>query len=257
MEVHQDPIPDIERYIRNHDQGLEYYLPQYDGTVRNIEFFYQITRGQTRMLEIGCGTGWLPILARLDGIECDGLEISWQLRDYAEKQAKGAGLTTSGIRLGNIERDDLGDNVYDIIVANSVFEHVEYWRPALAKVYRALRPGGLFQFSSTNKFSFVSGEHWWPLYGWLPDQCRYKLRQILQGEEIMKLGIDFNQFRYPLLRREFKKLGYSQIYDRYEMKKPADFTGVKSATLAVLKSSSIVKHTALAFDPATVFTCIK
>lgn len=257
METYQEAIPDIERYIRNHSQGLEYYRPQYDGTRRNIERFYKIQPGKTKVLEIGCGTGWLPILFRKDGVECDGLEISWQLRDYAEKQAHEIGLETSGIRLGNIEKDEIGIGTYDIIVANSVFEHVEIWRPALEKVFRALRPGGLFQFSSTNKFSLTSGEHWFPLYGWFPDQSRYKLRQMFDGPEIMKLGIDFNQFRYPLLDEVFKKIGYSKIYDRVDMKDPAEFSGMKAMLLSAAKNSGVVRSLIRTLDPATVLTCIK
>lgn len=257
MESYQEVIPDIERYLKLHNHELEYYRPQYDGTIANIKPFYHIKRGTTKMLEIGCGTGWLPVLARLDGIECEGLEISWQLRDRAEELAQRAGLSTSGIRLGNIEKDDLGENRYDIVIANSVFEHVEHWELGLQRVYRALRPGGLFQFSSTNKFSFTSGEHWWPLYGWLPDQGRYKLRQMLQGPEIMKLGIDFNQFRYPLLRSTFERIGFSRILDRVDMKQPENFTGAKKAILQAAKSSSVLKKLALTFDPATVVTCIK
>ncbi len=257
METYQEAIPDIERYIRNHDQELECYRPQYDATRRNLERFHAIHPGQTKVLEIGVGTGWLPVLFRLDSVECDGLEISWQLREYAEAQAAAVGLKTSGVRLGNIETDDIGENTYDIIVANSVFEHVEYWRPALEKVYRALRPGGLFQFSSTNKFSFISGEHWFPLYGWLPDQARYKLRQMFDGPEIMKLGIDFNQFRYPVLDAAFKKIGYSKVYDRTDMKDPTEFTGTKKMILSASKNIGIIRSLVRTFDPATVVTCVK
>ena len=69
----------------------------------------------------------------------------------------------------------------------------------------------MFWFDSTNKFSFVSGEYEFPLYGWLPNSWRFKLRRWKQGDDIMKLGIDFNQFTYPMLRRAFKRAGFSAV----------------------------------------------
>jgi SAM-dependent methyltransferase len=257
MEIYQESIPDIERYIRNHNQGLEYYRPQFDGMRDNLERFYKIEAGKTKILEIGCGTGWVPIFFRREGFDCEGLEISWQLRDYADKQAREIGLDSSGIRVGNIETDEIGENRYDVIMANQVFEHVEHWRPALKKVYNALRPGGAFQFSSTNKFCLVSGEHWFPFYGWFPDKPRYALRRMFDGPEIMKLGIDFNQFRYPLLERVFKEIGYSKVYDRVDHKEPSEFTGMKSLVLSAAKNVGIVRSIVRTFDQATVITCIK
>jgi hypothetical protein len=39
----------------------------------------------------------------------------------------------------------------------------------------------------------------------------------VQGTDIMKLGIDFRQFRHSVLRREFERNAYSTILDRVEM----------------------------------------
>jgi hypothetical protein len=44
--------------------------------------------------------------------------------------------------LGNLEEVDLGEGVYDVIIASSVFEHVEFWRVCLDKLYRAHVTGG-------------------------------------------------------------------------------------------------------------------
>ncbi|MGA2770181.1 MAG: hypothetical protein ABSG26_05135 [Bryobacteraceae bacterium] len=55
------------------------------------------------------------------------------------------------------------------------------------------------------EFSFVSSEYRGvPLYGWLPNALRYRLRVAVHAPDIMKLGIDFNQFTYFGLRRVFK-----------------------------------------------------
>jgi SAM-dependent methyltransferase len=256
MEIYREALPEIDRYLAGKQVNLEHFRAEYEGTKKNIELYTKLRPGM-RILEIGCGTGWFPVMAQLEGYACEGLEISWQLKEKADAVARENGLTNSGIRLGNIEEEDIGDEIYDVIVCNSVFEHVEKWRLGLSRVHKALKPGGVFIFSSTNKFSFTSGEHWWPLYGWLPDQARYSLRKMLQGPDIMKLGIDFNQFRYGLLRKAFKDLGYTIVHDRVEMKPPSAVTGWKRVGLQLAHNSKLLKWLMLTFNPATVFTCVK
>jgi len=212
----------------------------------------------SRILEIGVGNGWLQIYGRKQGYDIKGIEISHQLIDLARHNAAKAGANID-VSLGNIETLDIGDNEYDAIIASSVFEHVERWEPALERVYRALKPGGVFWFDSTNKFSFVSGKYAFPLYGWLPDSWRFRLRRWKQGDDIMKLGIDFNQFTYRTLRRAFERVGFSAV-DFIEFKDVAAIkTGAewKRRALRALKSLKPLKHLALVFVPATIFVCLK
>lgn len=256
MRIHQEPLTDVSRYLENHGQApLESYQPQYDNYMRVITRFMKVD-GKTRILEIGTGTGWFPIMCKQRGIQCKGLEISRQLIEHAKEFGHVYGVEPD-IELGNIEEADVGDNEYDVVVAFSVFEHVEHWREGLKRVYKALKPGGVLMFGSTNKFG-PSGEYDFPLYGWLPDQWRYKLRISRQGPEIMKLGIDFNQFTYPLLRRAFKEVGFSKVYDRVEMGDPEHTASSKRALgLKICKSVPLAKHIALTFIQDTNFVCIK
>jgi 2-polyprenyl-3-methyl-5-hydroxy-6-metoxy-1,4-benzoquinol methylase len=258
MKVSQEALDDVDRYLRNHDHlDLEDFRVEFTGTKRNIERYVRL-RPELKILEVGCGTGWFPILMRLEGYDCEGLEISWQLRDKADSVARKWGLPSSGIRLGNIEDAEIGTLAYDVIVCNAVFEHVEDWKLGLHRVTRALRPGGVLLFSSTNKFSLISGEYRFPLYGWLPDKARYALRRLMQGSEIMKLGVDFHQFRHGQLRRAFQDLGYTVIHDRVDMKEPSDVQNLtKRSLLKLARRNKLVKTLALTFSPATVFTCVK
>ena len=259
MKIHQETIPEIDRYLRNFgDEDLDgpEKVLQFENYMKMVRPFVDLTPA-TRILEIGTGTGWFPVQCARKGLRCKGLEISPQLIEHAKKLAERYGVEAD-IELGNVEESDIGDNAYDVIIASSVFEHVEHWRLGLARVYKALKPGGVFFFSSTSKFSFTSGEYGFPLYGWLPDRWRYNLRIARQGPEIMKLGIDFNQFRYSVLRREFRKLGFKRILDRVER---LDSNGVghplKRVVAGVCKSVPPIKALYLTFSEATVFVCTK
>lgn len=228
-------------------------------TVMKLVGQYKRIGAETRVLEIGTGTGWFQIRSKQLGIACRGLEIDPDLAACARELGHRNGVSLD-IRVGSIEETDIGVGCYDLIIANSTFEHVKDWRAGLAKVAAALADGGVLYFGSTNKFSLRSGEYWIPLYGWLPDAWRYALRRTLQGDAIMEWGIDWNQFTYPLLRRYFKRIGFSAVFDRAQMLDPDRLnhpTPFKRGLLRLMKNVSLVRHTVLWFSHDTLFVCIK
>jgi SAM-dependent methyltransferase len=257
MKIHYEELSDVTRYLQDHrDTGVADKASQAESYLRVCGKRVPIG-AQTRMLEIGTGTGWFPLYCQSKGLNCKGLEISPQLVDRARELAASNGLACN-IELGNIETDDIGEDCYDVIVCSNVFEHVEDWRAGIARVYRALRSGGVMFFESTSKFSFTSGEYDFPLYGWLPDSWRYKLRISRQGPDIMKLGIDFNQFTYGLLRREFRRIGFREVLDRMAL---ADEEYVSAAwkkpLVRVGRNFPPLRFLALTFSDVTRFLCVK
>ncbi len=256
MRIHAETLSDVTRYIDNKRHlSLDDMRPEYESYLRLVRRFVGLTP-ETRILEIGSGTGWFPLLCARDGWRCKGIEISIQLVEYARELGARYGLEPD-IDLANIEECDIGENLYDAIFANSVFEHIEHWRTALDRIYRALRPRGMFFFTSSNKYSIVSHEYALPFYGWLPDAWRHRLRVARQGPDIMKLGIDFNQFTYPGLRRAFRQAGFSECHDRIELADPDRFASWKRAVLQLAKSVAPLKETLLTFCDSTLFVCIK
>lgn len=256
MQIHQEAIPEITRYLDNKKHlSVEDMRPDYEAYMRVVKRFKDVTPA-TRILEVGTGTGWFPLLAKIDGLNVRGLEISPQLRDFALDWGRQHGVVPD-IQLGNLEESDVGDQEFDVIIANSVFEHVERWEVGIGRVAKALKPGGILYFCSTNKFSPISYEYPMWFYGWMPNQMRYNFRQSKDGAEIMKLGIDFNQFRYPELRRAFREAGFSRIMDRIDVVDTKTLSPAKSAAVEILRKSSLLKWPVLTFCDATVFVCVK
>lgn len=237
---------------------LQDFLGVFESTLKRIRKFKEIN-SSTKVLEVGTGVGWFPILCKKKGIACEGIEICPQLVEYAYEFGQANGVEPD-IHLGNIEEEDIGLSRYDIIIALSTFEHVEHWRRGLRKIYNALRPGGLFYFYSTNRFSLRSGEYNMPFYGWLPDRWRYRIRIARSGEEIMKLGIDFNQFNHFQLKRFFSELGFERVLDQFAIIEPSDLVYWKWWKIVALKLVSKVKTLrllGLVFSGGTLFICIK
>jgi SAM-dependent methyltransferase len=242
-----------EKLIKLDDKRLEF-----ENTFKLLKRFKEIN-GNTKIFEIGSGSGWFQILCKMEGISCAGLEINPELADYARHLGSQYNVKLD-IQVGNIEEADIGRSEYDIIIANSAFEHVEHWQKGLKGCFDALKPEGLLWFYSTNKFSFRSGEYDFPLYGWLPDSWRYHLRKARQGDDIMEWGIDFNQFTYFQLRRFFKRLGFSTVLDLVDTLDPgymSNPTFQKEVLLKTLKKSKLLKHLSLIFAGGTSFICIK
>lgn len=258
MKVHHD-LHVIGKYLIDQRKlAIQDFVSQFEKTIKRIKKFKEIHSG-TKILEVGTGTGWFPILCKKHGIACEGLEICPQLVEYAYEFGQMNGVKPD-IRLGNIEEEEIGQSQYDIIIALSTFEHVEHWQMGLRKIYEALKPGGLFYFYSTNRFSFRSGEFNMPFYGWLPDRWRYRIRIAFSGEEIMKLGIDFNQFSHFQLKRFFKELGFESILDLFDIIEPSDLIYRKWWKIAALWLASKVKALrllGLCFSGGTLFICIK
>lgn len=259
MEILHKELSDVLRYIERHkDIKLEDQKQEFDAMFARIKQFKSVNE-HTKILEIGIGTGWLPILCKKEGISCKGLEISPQLIEFAQQLGRRYGIEPD-IEMGNIEETDIGTLEYDVIIATSVFEHVEHWQKGIKKVFNALKPGGVLYFVSSNKFALKSGEYNFPFYGWLPDRWRYRLRRYRQGEDIMELGIDFNQFTHFQLRRSFKNLGFSVVLDWVEFVDPNVLANPKSwkkIFLKILKRVRLLKPLVLFFSPATSFLCIK
>lgn len=258
MKIYQDALPDVTKYIDTHRNiTLEDEAQRFENYLWPIRKFKEITP-ETEILEIGTGTGWFPLLCKLRGLRCKGLEISPQLIELAKETGRRYGIVPD-IELGNLEDYPLPKGFYDVVIASSVFEHVEDWRTGVRKVYEALKPGGVLYFESTNKFSFTSGEYTGvPLYGWMPNSARYALRKKVHGEHIMKLGIDFHQFTHGCLRRQFKRVGFRQIFDRVDVAEEKYVsTGFRRRVVRAAKRLRPARALALTFAEATRFVCVK
>jgi SAM-dependent methyltransferase len=256
MQIHHENLAELTRYLESQGKRLEDKEAQYQNYLRLIRKVHPMD-ANTRILEVGTGTGWFPLLCKLRGLSCKGLEISPQLIESAFEIGKAYGIEPD-IELGNLEDTELGRNQYDVIVAVCVFEHVEHWRRGLEKLYDALKPGGAFLFMSTNKFYIGHSEYPWSFYGWLPDPLRYRFRIWKAGPEIMKLGIDFNQFRHRQLKKAFRKAGFTQILDRIDVVNPDEVsTAKKRLIMKICKSLGPVGKLALTFAEATLFVCVK
>lgn len=105
----------------------------------------QIEKGM-RVLDLGCGTGTatLEIASRLEGTgKVVGLDLSGKMLEQAKQKLAELGYTNVEFVLQNAS--DLNyDEYFDHVLSTNAFHHFADKQDVFARVYKSLRPGGVF-----------------------------------------------------------------------------------------------------------------
>jgi 2-polyprenyl-3-methyl-5-hydroxy-6-metoxy-1,4-benzoquinol methylase len=210
------------------------------------------------VLEVGVGTGWLLADLAERGYTCTGIELNPWFRGHALALLRDRGVHVDMIE-DSVEVANLLEGAYDLVLAESVLEHVPDYRRALHNIYRSLKPGGVLYFSSTNKLSLLSGEFsGLPLYGWLPQRLRLLVRRLARDQVRADLAhFDWNQFTYWGLRRTLRRVGFTEVYDRFDLLQPSEKTGWRRLVIIGYKRWPLLKWPLLTVDFNTGFCCVK
>jgi ubiquinone/menaquinone biosynthesis C-methylase UbiE len=123
-----------DSYVRDEP----HYRPENQAKVRaNLQRIAEQT-GTTRMLDIGCGAGFVIDQARDLFDEIHGVDPTRAMLDQID-------LSSGNITLheGVAEHLPFDDATFDLVTAYSVFHHLADHLPVLAEAARVLRPGGV------------------------------------------------------------------------------------------------------------------
>lgn len=95
-----------------------------------------------RVVEFGCGTGWLGQLFAQRGYEVIGIDISPEAIALAEQLKADRGLTNATYRVADYEEVKI-DPPADYVLFHDALHHAESEVAALRAAYNALKPGGM------------------------------------------------------------------------------------------------------------------
>ncbi len=81
--------------------------------------------GAKKILDLGCGSGWLSIYLNREGFQMTGVDISPQAIQLARSWAQQEN-TSIAFDVADISNLPYAPATFDAIVANSIFEHLTY-----------------------------------------------------------------------------------------------------------------------------------
>jgi SAM-dependent methyltransferase len=139
-----------------------------------------------RVLDAGCGNGYLSRMLAERGAQVVGVEPGQVLFDFAvEKEAQ----RPRGIRYVQADLCDLPDlgGPFDAVVASMVLPVVPDWARAMRACVEALSPGGVFVFTVNHPCFEQLWSTWW-------EHGEYRTREYLVEYEIGgRHGVDFHR----------------------------------------------------------------
>ncbi len=180
-----------------------------------------------RLLDIGCGTGFIlrqavGVFKRIDGIDITQ-EMIARIPDLGP---------TVHVQLAEAEALPFPDATFDVVSAYSVFDHLVDYRVTLREVARVLKPGGIFYAD------LIPNRCFWQALGALDASAVPTLSDIVEREWRMvhendkrveaEFGVDSEAFRNAEPGKleggidaeevcaSARKLGYSQPEFHYD-----------------------------------------
>ncbi len=105
-------------------------------------------RPEMQVLEFGCGTGSTAIAHAPYVKHIHASDISSKMIAIAKQKASAAGVENVTFEQASLDALDVADGTLDVVLGLSVLHLLDDKDAAIAKVYKMLRPGGVFVSST-------------------------------------------------------------------------------------------------------------
>ena len=182
--------------------------------------------GNSRLLDIGCGTGFIISLAKDVFSHIDGVDVTQAMMDKVD-------LSNGNITLHRsaAEKVPFEDETFDMVSAYSFIHHVEDYNPVLSEVFRVLKPGGGVYIDLEPNRGF------WDLMTAIGNQKRIDFSPILNKaiDSVIstdeKVEQDFGIPKSTFQKAEFGKSIMGGI-DAVELEKQARVIGFKNIEIS-------------------------
>jgi ubiquinone/menaquinone biosynthesis C-methylase UbiE len=239
-------LPDVRKYAAT--------------LIGRIEAVGRENRGH-RILEIGAAAGCLTIALNEMGYICTGIEPDADALQTAHALARDLDRPCAVIE-GRAERIPFPDESFDIVITNSVLEHVSDIDACFSEISRILRPGGLLWFETASSMSPFQREiRCFPLFGWYPDSLKKRImwwaaqhRPELVGHTATPA---INWFSDRMVSKKLRAVGFGTVVDRWALRRDTEGGPLHAAALRLLRSSRIAARIANIAIPECAYAAVK
>ena len=167
------------------------YFELHPGKVKYLRYLVGLLRSHGirggRVLDVGCGYGFLLEALERAGYEAHGIEVSAYAAEQARRRIRG-----QVIQQGAEEPFPFPGGHFDAVTLLDVIEHLPGYPAALASCARCLRPGGKLFVITLNAHSLARpllGRRW----AWHQDPTHvhmFSARMLRQGLEAAGLEVE-------------------------------------------------------------------
>jgi SAM-dependent methyltransferase len=178
----------------------------------------------TIILDLGAAQGRFLIGCSRLGYRTVGIEPWGPARETAAQLASLVGVDLT-LLPGTAEATGLPSEQFDVVTCASVLEHVKDPQAAFGEVYRLLKPGGIFWFSTCSarcpRQQEING---FPFFGWYPDRLKRRVMRWTQEHKPHLIGHTetpaVHWFTPGKARRMLARAGFrGVIYDRWDLRR--------------------------------------
>ena len=115
---------------------------------KKLQITQEYLRPDMEVLEFGCGTGSTAIVHAPKVKQIQAIDISPKMLEIARGKAETEGICNITFEVGTIENLNAPDANYDAVLGLNILHLLTDKEAAIAKVYRMLKPGGVFVSST-------------------------------------------------------------------------------------------------------------
>jgi SAM-dependent methyltransferase len=214
-----------------------------------------------RLLELGAAAGGLTIAFEELGYSAVGVEPHEAALSNAQKLADSLRIPCPVVR-GRAESLPFPAGSFDLVIANSVLEHVIDIDACFREVARVLSPGGVFWFETASTMCPRQCEiRAFPLFGWYPNSLKVRImnwavehRPNLIGHTQAPAIHWFNDNR---AQQHFRAVGFGKVWDRWDVRNPNQGGKLHALGIQTIRRFRAVRRLANTIVPCCAYAAIK
>ncbi len=115
---------------------------------KKLQATREYLRPDMKVLEIGCGTGSTAIVHAPYVKHIHGIDISSKMIEIAQDKADAENIENIRFECATIDEYSVPDQSLDVVLGLSILHILDNWEDVIARVYKMLKPGGIFVSST-------------------------------------------------------------------------------------------------------------